>query len=206
MKIITVSREFGSGGREVGKRLADELGIAYYDREIITKIAENSSLDEQYIENVLNRGIVRDFPITFSHSFAIIPTFKSNVSTLLAEQNKVIRSLAEGGDCVIVGRNADTILAEMNPFKLFIYADMDSKVKRCRERASEDEKLTDRELIKKIRQIDKARAETHDIIAATSWGAKEGYHLCVNTTGIEIKQIIPQIAAYSEHWFEQNHI
>ena len=70
MKIITISREFGSGGREVGKRLADELGFAYYDREIIAAVAKNSELDEGYVEKILETGIPRTFPFSFGRSFA----------------------------------------------------------------------------------------------------------------------------------------
>lgn len=204
MRIITVSREFGSGGREFGKRLADALGIAYYDREIIAAIAEKSSLDEAYIERTIESGVLKQYPVTFSRTFAYIPTITSNAPSLLAQQHKVIKELATKDDCVIVGRGADAVLKDYQPLKLFIYADMTAKIERCRNRAEDDEKLTDRELERKIKQIDKARAGNHDIISSYSWGDKHGYHLCINTTGIEIKTIIPQISAYADYWFERS--
>lgn len=204
MKIVTVSREFGSGGREVGKRLADLLGFAYYDREIITAIAEKSSLDEDYIEKTIESGITRSYPITFSHSFAAyIPAAMTPAPGIIASQHAVIKEIASKGDCVIVGRCADVILEDLNPFRLFVCADMSSKMNRCRLRAPEDEKLTDRELERKIKRIDKGRKENHDILASYPWGDRRGYDLCINTSGVDIKAIIPHIGGYIEEWFKQ---
>ena len=203
MRIITVSREFGSGGRELGKRLADTLGLPYYDREIITAIAQKSSMDEDYIERIIEKGALKQYPMTFSHTFAYMPAILGNGPSLLAQQHKVIKELAAKGDCVIVGRGADAILQEYKPLKLFIYADMAAKMERCRRRADAGENLSDRELSRKIRQIDKARAENHDIVATYKWGDKRGYHLCINTTDILIKTAVPLIAAYAGYWFEK---
>ncbi len=203
-KIITVSREFGSGGRELGKRLADELGVAYYDREILGAIAKECSMDEKYVEAVLDRGFTASYPYTFRRSFAILPGGANQSAKLLAEQHKIIRSLAEKGDCVIVGRSADVILEENRPLKLFVYADMAAKLQRCRERAPEDEDLSDKELERKIRQIDKGRAATHGVVGDYPWGDRRGYHLCVNTTGLDIKALAAQVAAYARFWFQEN--
>lgn len=204
MRIITISREFGSGGREIGKRLADALNIAYYDREIITAIAKKSSLEEDYIERILESSVLKQYPVTFSRTITHISTITNNAPNLLAQQHKVIKELAAKGDCVIVGRGADIVLEEYQPLKLFVYADMTAKVDRCRERAISDEKLTDREFERKIKQVDKARASNHNFISSLAWGDKQGYHLCINTTEIEIKSIISPISAYSECWFERS--
>jgi cytidylate kinase len=201
MRIITISREFGSGGREFGKRLADTMGIAYYDREIITAIAKKSALDENFVETVLEKEIMTDYPITFSSTFSYIPTMSHNIFNLLTEQQEVVKELAARGDCVMVGRNADTLLEKHNPFKIFVYADIDAKIKRCMERAATNEKITDRELEKKIKHVDKVRASYHNTISNTSWGDKSGYHLCINTTGINIKTIVPIVADYVKCWF-----
>lgn len=120
----------------------------------------------------------------------------------MAEQHKLIRSLAQKGDCVIVEKSADVVLADFQPLKLFIYAEISSKLERCQKRAARDEKLSEREMKRKIKQIDKARADSHDLISSYAWGDKCGYHLCINTTGIEIKSAAPQIAAYADYWFE----
>ncbi|MBR5428899.1 MAG: cytidylate kinase-like family protein [Firmicutes bacterium] len=201
MRIITVSREFGSGGREVGKRLADALGIAYYDREIIAEVAEKSALDEGYVEYALGQGLLNNFRFTFSHTFSHAALMNDNVCELFMVQNKVLRQLAQNGDCVIVGRSADAVLEELQPLKLFVYADLPSKIARCRQRAAEGETMTDREIEKLIRQVDKARANYHSIVANTGWGKRESYHLCLNTTGLEIKEFIPLLADYAEKWF-----
>lgn len=127
MKTITVSREFESGGRELGKRLADVLGVAYYDKEIISKIAENLKLDEQYIENHLERDFTVNFPYTFRCSFSTPFYAMNQVVDMLVEQHKIIRTLAKREDCVIVGRGADAVLHDMGPYNIFVYADMAAK-------------------------------------------------------------------------------
>lgn len=202
MKIITIGREFGSGGREVGKRLADELQLAYYDREIITEIAQNSELDESYVEHVLESGMPSGMFLTFGHTLSAASVIGAHPATsVLAAQRKVIRKLAEK-DCVIVGRCADVILKDKDPFKIFVYADDQSKLERCRKRTPEDEALTDKQLLKKIRKIDKGRQKLHSLFLGGEWGDREEYNLCVNTSGTVIKEVVPCIADYVRHWFE----
>ncbi|HJA92911.1 MAG TPA: cytidylate kinase-like family protein [Candidatus Eisenbergiella merdipullorum] len=204
MRIITISREFGSGGREVGKRLADALGFAYYDREIVTSIAKKCDLDEGYVENVLRKGLTINVPVTFGHSFYFYsdPTSENELKVLNTQQ-QIIKELAQRGDCVMVGRSSSIILEKYDPLRLFVYADMDWKVKRCRERAPEDEHLNDRELEKKIRQIDAGRAQHQKLLTDRKWGDREGYDLCINTSGLEIKKIIPGLKELALCWFGQ---
>ena len=136
------------------------------------------------------------FPIHFARSFTQIPTVPNDVVKLMSMQTSLIKELAEKGNCVFVGRAADSILEEYNPFKIFVYADEQSKLDRCKQRAEEGENLTDREMLRAMKRIDKARAEFHDIISEYKWGDKEGYDLCINTTGLEIKKVIPALAEY----------
>lgn len=204
MKIVTINREFGSGGREVGKRLAEKLGFAYYDREIIKAISEKSKLDVNYIEKTVEDGYWRNYPITFNHTFSYMPFMESPNQSLIAFQSEVLKGIASKGNAVIVGRAADTILEDFNPFKIFVYATMESRLQRCIERAPEDENLTDKELIKKIKKIDNARAESHDIISSYRWGDKEGADLMINTSHTEIKKIIDPLSKYIEEWFKEN--
>ncbi len=199
--IVTVSREFGSGGREVGKRLADALSCDYYDREIIAAIAQESNMDAGYVEHVLDNSLHYSYPLTFSHTLSVNYFLNSSAPQLLGIQNKIIRSLAEKSNCVLVGRGADAILEQYKPFRIFVYADLEAKLARCRSRAPADEHLTDRELERKIRQIDKNRADNHDLIAAYRWGDRNGYDLCVNTTNVDIKDIVPVIAEYAKAYF-----
>lgn len=202
MRIITISREFGSGGRELGKRLADQLGFDYYDSEIISAVAKNSGMNAGYVEAVLNDHSWQEYPITYRGTFGSPMYLQSGKVNLLLEQKRVMEGIAaRGKDCVIVGRNADVILQQYQPFSLFVCADLQSKVKRCRERAPEGENLTEKELIRKIRQIDKARAQTREILSGSPWGQREAYHLTVNTTGWQIKELVTAVAAFAECWF-----
>lgn len=206
MRIITVSREFGSGGRELGKRLADELNIAYYDKEIVTEIAKRCALDEKYVSATLEKSFLHSFPLHFGHSFAYIatPTVPNMSLNILTEQTKLIKELAEKGDCVIVGRASDIILSAYNPFKLFVYADMEAKIDRCIGRAPEGEEMTRRETEKMIKKIDTERKKVHSLISDVEWGDKKHYHLCVNTSGMEIKSLVHSVAEYAKLWFEAN--
>jgi len=203
MNVITISREFGSGGRELGKRLADILDIAYYDKEIISAIAGKSGLDERYVANISEKGI-RTYPLTFGRTLSLYTDVQDNNMKILVTQQQILKELADKGDCVIVGRCADVILREYNPFNLFIYASMSSKIRRCRERASADEKFTDHEMEKRIKRIDKERAKYSELFLDVKWGAKEGYHLCINTSDIEIEKLTPFVAEYAKNWFKRN--
>lgn len=199
--IITVSREFGSGGRELGKRLADELGYRYYDREIVTALSEQTGMDPNFLDHQLENSSARArYPIHFAQSFSQIAAVSDTAMHILSLETKLIRELAEKGDCIFVGRAADALLEEKNPFKLFIYADEASKLARCRARASESEKLTDREMLRQMKRIDRSRAEFHDIIASHPWGERQAYHLCINTTGVSIRELIPAVAEYYRLW------
>ena len=133
-----------------------------------------------------------------------MPFMESPNQSLIAFQSEVLKGIASKGNAVIVGRAADTILEDFNPFKIFVYATMESRLQRCRERAPEDENLTDKELIKKIKKIDNARAESHDIISSYRWGDKEGADLMINTSHTEIKKIIDPLSKYIEEWFKEN--
>lgn len=205
MRIITISREFGSGGRELGKRLADQLGFAYYDKEIILAVAEKRGMDSGYVERALEVGVAQLVPLTFRHSFYSPPMFQTVPTELLSAQKEILHKIAETGeDCIIVGRSADVILREQNPFNMFVYADMDAKIARCIERAEEGEHITPREMKQKIRKIDSGRALTKEILSGSKWGAKENYHLTVNTTGWNIKDIVPPVAEFVTRWFDSH--
>ena len=130
-RIITISREFGSGGREVGKRLADALHCAYYDSEIEASIAQNMDLDEGFIARSIGNGALTNIPLHFGRTIASSYLYKQQVD-ILVEKRRVLRQVAAASDCVIVGRAADVILEDLAPFKLFVYASMDHKLARCR--------------------------------------------------------------------------
>ncbi len=193
-RIITIGREFGSGGREFGRRLSEKLGFAYYDQEIISEISKRTSLSEQYVQAIAEHRPSFSFPIHIGQSFYALenPAFEQTMM-IYQEQARIITEMADRSDCVIVGRCADHILKEHRPFRIFIYADMESKIKRCREKGSE-EKLSNKELRQKISRIDKKRAKYYEFYTGHSWGDKLNFDLCINTTQTAIKEIVPVIA------------
>ena len=204
MNIITISREFGSGGRELGKRLSDALGYDYYDREIISTIAQRQGLDENFVENTLDSSMWHQVPLTFRHSFTGLVSVPSSQTELLTEQRKVIEEIAQlGRNCIIVGRNADIILEELEPLKIFVCADIESRVNRCIERADVDETLDRKEIIKNIKKIDRNRAVSREMISSSKWGDKNSYNLIVNTAGWDIKELTAPLAAFVTGWFER---
>lgn len=205
MRIITISREFGSGGRELGKRMADLLCFAYYDKEIISAISRENNLDESYVNQIIEKGS-QSYPMTIGRTFSYPSFLQQNTTKILVAQRKIIQSLAAQGDCIVMGQSADVILQAHSPLNLFIYADMPSKMKRCRECAPEGEGFTDKELVKKIKQVDAARAKSRELLSSLKWGQKESYHLCINTTDIPIKTLAPHVADYAKYWLGINKI
>ncbi len=200
MKIITIGREFGSGGRELGKRLADALGVPCYDKEVIAEVAKLRGIDPSQIDEIAEVEIRRVYPFTVSRTLLTPIYFHDYEIDHWSAQEEVIKKLAAQGDCVIVGRFADMILEELNPLNIFVCADRESKLKRCLERANEGE--TEKSIKKKMKKIDRARARSYKTYSGRKWGNAKGYHLCINTTGAEIKSLVPALADYARAWFE----
>ena len=204
MKIITISREFGSGGRELGKRLADILGFNYYDREIITAIAQKQGLDENYVEKALDNHVWQSIPITYRHSFYSDTQYHYSQTHLINEQKRVIEAIAkQGEDCIIIGRNADVLLKDYNPFNIFVCAEMQAKINRCKARAESGENLIEKQIARKIRQIEKNRRRIRDMISGDKWRDCGTYHMTVNTTDWCIKELAPAVADFAKAWFER---
>lgn len=202
MRMITISREFGSGGRELGKRLADLLGFDYYDSEIITAVAKQSGLDAGYVEKKLSNHGWQAYPVTFRGTMRSSGYMQSNSVELLLKQKTVIEEIAAlGKDCVIVGRNADVILARYRPFNIFVCAETQAKISRCMEQKAEGEVLTEKGVLHKMRQIDKMRSQTRAILSGSEWGQRDAYHLTVNTTDWNIKELTPAVAEFVNCWF-----
>ncbi|MBQ9762361.1 MAG: cytidylate kinase-like family protein [Oscillospiraceae bacterium] len=205
MKIITISREFGSGGRELGKRIADILGVDYYDSEIISAVAKNSGMDQNYVEKCMDNHGWQDFTISYRGTIGSSAYLAASRIELLVQQKKVIEQIAAlGKDCVIVGRNADVILEQYHPFNIFVCASLEAKLRRCKERAKEGENLSDKELLRRMKDIDKTRARTRELLSGTPWGQREAYHLCVNTSEWEMRELAPAVADYVNRWFGRN--
>ena len=202
-KVITIGREFGSGGREIGHRIAEKLQIAYYDQEIVTEIAKRTQLSEEYVERITENRPYIPYPINAGTSFHApyyaYAEFDRSL-TVFAEQHNIIKELADKSDCVIVGRCADYILKEKTPFRIFVYADAESKLKRCRERSPENENLSDSKIRKNIRSIDKGRARYYNYFSRQKWGSRENYDLLINTSGKDVKQVSEAVADYLKRY------
>ena len=140
---------------------------------------------------------------TIAHRFITPHPVLQQKLQIMSTEHNIIKQLADQGDCVIVGRCADVVLKEINPMNIFVYADEQSKLECCKQRAEENEHFSEREMIKRIKQIDKERAAYRELFTENDWGKKESYHLCINTSGKEIKTLIPDIAEYVKLWHGQ---
>ena len=196
-RIITIGREFGSGGRELGRRLSEKLGFAYYDQEIISEISRRTELSEQYVRKMAEKKPMFSFPLHIGRSFHYMQNSPWDLNlSIFREQSAIIREMAEKSDCVIVGRCADDILREMNPLRIFVYGDMETKLERCRKRTGSDEKMTDREILSNIRKIDKNRSEYYGLYTGKVWGDKQSYDLCINTSKISVERASELLAEF----------
>lgn len=195
-KVITISREFGSGGREVGKRLADILGIAYYDKEIITKIAEESGLSKEYIEKY-SAKITHNFPISIGRTFVAPPT-TSLSDQIFTTQAKIIRELEAEGPCIIVGRCGDFFLKEKNPLTVYIHGHIDARMKRCYEKGKDDLHLNEKEMKAKILNVDKARKKYYEYYTGEKWHIAEKYSVSISTSTFGVKETANLLAKMYE--------
>ena len=153
MEIITISREFSSGGRELGKRLADLTGYDYYDSEIIYTVAKNIGVAPDYVENTLSNHGWQNLAITYSGTLSSTTYVRASRVQVLVEQKKAIEQIAAlGRDC-------------------------------------------------KMKQIDKIRSQTRELMGGSDWGRRDSYHLTINTTDWKIKDLVPAVADFADRWF-----
>ena len=206
MRIITVSRQFGSGGRELGKRLADTLDWDYYDKEILTTLANDHGLDPDYVRKALANHGWHNVQLTYRNSFSHLLYNPGLETKLLVRQREILHEIAEmGNDCVIVGRDADVILQEYHPFRVYVCADMAARLNRClafEQKKPEEQRLTEKEILRNIRRIDKNRMRTREILTGKTSGDSSAFDLTVNAARWEIKKLAPAVAAFAASWFE----
>ena len=115
-------------------------------------------------------------------------------NAIYREQSNLIQEFAQKSDCVIVGRSADYILRDKHPFRLFMYADMEHKMERCKWRAPENEHFTDKELKRHIQDVDKRRGRYYQFFTGQAWGDRLNYGLCINTSNTEIPELVKAVA------------
>lgn len=182
-RIITISREFGSGGRTIGKRTAEKLGIPCYDAELIQKIAEESGFAADYIKEEGEYAAGGWFaPVLSNRSMG--PT---NQDRLWSIQRKVILELAEKESCVIVGRCADYILkGRADCLNVFIHADMEHRAERIVKEYGEREETPEQ----RLRDKDKRRSAYHRFYTDMKWGCAQNYHLCLDSGALGIDKCV----------------
>ena len=176
-RIITISREFGSGGRFIGEKVAKKLGIAYYDKNIINDIAEKSGLSPEYVQKNAELS-----PKKGLFAYALVGrdiTGKSVEDMVYEAQRKVILDLAGKEPCVIIGRNADFILKDRDDvLNVFIHGDMPEKIKRITGLYNVKEK----EAVKMMADTDKRRRTNYNFYTDQNWGKASNYTLCLNSS------------------------
>ena len=176
-RIITISREFGSGGRFIGEEVAKKLGIAYYDKNIISQIAEKSGLSPEYIQENAELSPKKGL---FAYAFSGRDITGKSVEDMVYEvQRNIILELAEKEPCVIIGRNADYILKDRDDvLNVFIHGDMLEKIKRITGLYNVKEK----EAVKMMADTDKRRRTNYNFYTDQNWGKASNYTLCLNSS------------------------
>lgn len=196
--VITIGRQFGSGGREIGSRLAGELGIGFYDKNILRMNSDESGIKESYYHladerpgsKLLYKIIKRLTPELGAPSLGSDLVSADN---LFRFQSEVIRQLADGEDCVIIGRCADYVLEGREGLvRVFLYADMDYRVKRIREL----EYYEDKDVEKNIKRIDRERRDYHRYYTGRDWENVLNYDLMLNTAGLGIDGAVKAVLEY----------
>ena len=176
-RIITISREFGSGGRFIGEEVAKQLGIKYYDKDIIAQIAEQSGFSPEYITEKAELSPKKGL---FAYAFSGRDVTGKSIEDMVYEaQRKVILEIAEKESCVIIGRNADFILKDRdNVLNVFIYGDMPEKLARICKLYH----VTEEEAEKMMADIDKRRMTNYRFYTDQKWGMAKNYTLSLNSS------------------------
>ena len=202
--IITIGRQFGSGGRDIGEMVADHFGIKCYDKELLSRAAKESGFCEEMIQNHDERptnsflyNLVMD-TYSFGYNSSSFVDMPISHKVFLA-QFDTIKKIAQEGPCVIVGRCADYALSDFpNVLNLFITAEEDVKIKRIRERFADvtsDEKA--REMMNKK---DKQRQSYYNYYSSKKWGRADSYDLCINSGILGIEGTVKFITQYIEDY------
>ena len=198
--IITIGRQFGSGGRSIGEKLAQKLGISFYDKELISMAAKESGMNPEIFDSVdekaansllysLSMGMYN-----FGSGFSMMGDLPVNDQLYLL-QHKIIKEIADKENCVIVGRCADYILRDRDDcVNIFIYADMEFRKQEAVKRHGIDKARAEHIVTK----TDKNRANYYSFYSGQKWGMAENYDLCINSSKLDEDKIVDLIIAYIE--------
>jgi len=200
--VINIGRQLGSGGREIGEKLASQFGISFYDKELINIASKESGLGKEFFEKVDEKeshsiiGGLLGLRTNVSHMYA--NNYLSN-ETFFKIQSDVIRELAQEKSCVFVGRCADYILRDhTRSVNIFITADTEDRVSRV----VRDQHLTIEKALEKIEKMDKKRAAYYNYFSNKAWGVAESYHLCINSSVLGVDDTVTFIRRFLEQKLE----
>ncbi len=203
--VITIARGYGSGGRTMGKLLAEELGINYYDRDLLRLASDESGINQALFEKAderLKNSLLYKIARKEYKGEKIPPDSEDYISNdnLFNFQAKVIKGLAEQESCIIVGRCADYILRDKpNVVKIFVHASTEDCIVRLEDMYS----LSRSELEKKIKRIDKRRAEYYKYYTGREWNNADNYDLCLNSAQLGYDKCIEIVKAYLKVRFDK---
>lgn len=195
-KVITIGRQFGSNGHAIGQKLAEELGIPFYDKEILTQAAKNSGLSEQLLKNLDEKpnksflyNLVMD-PYSFGYT---APGIQTNLNQQAFQAiYDTVKMIGENGPCVIVGRCADYALRNnKNLIRLFIHAPLETRIKTVAERFA----LTEDKAKNQIAKEDKARASYYNYYTSQKWGSLDSYDMFFNSSILGVDGTVGAIIA-----------
>ena len=206
--VITIGRQYGSGGREIGKKLAEYFDIAYYDNELLSRAAKESGFCEEMLENHDERptssflyNLVMD-TYSFGYNASHFVDMPISHKVFLA-QFDTIKKIASEGPCVIVGRCADYALNDMkNCVHIFIYGDEDTKVKRIMKKYDMDAAKAKDTCIKKDRQ----RQSYYNYYSSKKWGRADSYDLCINSNVLGVEVTVKLLTQYIEDFEVKNNL
>ncbi len=197
--VITIGRQFGSGGRIIGRMIAEQLGIDYYDKELLTEAAKSTGMNSDFFEAADERspsffsGLMSFSSGFHSGSFVVGNSPISN-DNIYRQQSEVIATIAQRSSCVILGRTADYILRNQpNTISIFIHANIEQRIKRILER---DKCTTADEARNLAEKKDKLRAEYYNFYTDKKWGDAKSYDLSIDSSKISVEQVANIITAY----------
>ena len=204
--IITIARQYGSGGREIGELVAEKLGIALYDKELITEAANRGSLDEK-VTKLADESAANSLLYTLAMGSNVLGTtmhfgYKMPLNDkLFILQSEVIKEFAKEGSCVIIGRCADYVLRdEENLLRIFVYGDLDHRQLRVAERHPE---LKSGQIVDVINKTDKRRSSYYNFYTGNKWGKYDNYDIAINSSTLGIEGTAKLICACAEKILEE---
>lgn len=194
--IITIGREYGSGGHDIGKLVAQKLGVPFYDKEILTLAAKESGICEELFENHDEKA-TPSYLFSLVSSMGEIPPATSNEMPLnhriFMAQFEAISKVAMQGPCVIVGRCGNYMLkGQPNVVNVFIYADLDARI----ERIMKVENLPFDQAKERVRKVDRQRQSYYNFFADGNWGHRSNYHLMINSAGVTHEGAVETILSF----------